>query len=172
MVDAYSTKVQAVATGNRAKLDREQLRIAQHQQVINVFQAQLERIRTLLGAEQVRIGAVAQRADAEARIYTAKGGVEQAASAAADRTFQLGLERAVQQVNTQLKTAEIKVQENIQLTGLLLEVRKMLAQVMSQLAASSMAAVNYSASLSSSRSKSSNCGTNFSLQGEIADSGI
>lgn len=172
LVEAFSTKVQAVNAGNGARLDRERLRIAQHGQQITVFQSDLERIRTLLSAEQARLGAVGQRADAQARIYAAQGSVEQAASAAADRTFQLGLERENARVNTQLKAAEIRVQENIQLTSLLLEVRKMLAQVMGQLAASSASAVNYSAAVSSSRSEAKSCSTDFNFQGEIADSSI
>lgn len=172
LIEAFSTKVQAVNAGNGARLDRERLRIAQHGQQIAVFQSDLERIRALLAAEQARLGAVAQRTDAQARIYTAQGSVEQSASAAADRTFQLGLERENARVNTQLKAAEIRVQENIQLTSLLLEVRKMLAQVMGQLAASSASAVNYSAAVSSSRSEAKSCSTDFNFQGEIADSSI
>lgn len=172
LVEAFSTKVQAVNAGNGARLDRERLRIAQHGQQITVFQSDLERIRALLAAEQARLGAVGQRADAQARVYAAQGSVEQSASAAADRTFQLGLERENARVNTQLKAAEIRVQENIQLTSLLLEVRKMLAQVMGQLAASSASAVNYSAAVSSSRSEAKSCSTDFNFQGEIADSSI
>lgn len=172
LVEAFSTKVQAITAGNGARLDRERLRIAQHGQQIAVFQSDLERVRALLAAEQARLGAVGQRVEAQARIYTAQGSVEQSASAAADRTFQLGLERENARVNTQLKAAEIRVQENIQLTSLLLEVRKMLAQVMSQLAASSAAAVNYSAAVSSTRSESKSCSTDFNFQGEIADSSI
>lgn len=49
------------------------------------------------------------------------------------------------------------------------EIQRAKAQISSQLAASTMSAVNYGASVSSGRSKSSSCSQNFSFQGEIAD---
>lgn len=172
LVDAYGTRVQAVTSQNSAVLDRERLRIAQHGQNLEVYARQLEGFRALLGAETARLGAAGQKADAEARIYTAQGGVEQAASDAANRTFQLGLSREQAQVETQLKAAEIRVQENIQLTSLMADVRKMLTQVLGQLTASSMSAVNYSAGVTSSRADNKSCSTDFNFSGEIADSSI
>lgn len=172
LVDAYGTRVQAVTSQNSAVLDRERLRIAQHGQHLEVYARQLDGFHALLGAETARLGAAGQKADAEARIYIARGGVEQAASAAADRTFQLGLSREQAEVDTQLKAAEIRVQENIQLTGLMADVRKMLTQVLGQLTASSMSAVNYSAGVTSSRQQSKSCSTDFNFAGEIIDAGI
>lgn len=172
LVDAYGTRVQAITAGNRSQVDREQLRIAQHGQNLEVYGRQLEGFRAVLGAETARLGAVAQRVDADARIYTAKGGVEQAASAAADRSLEIGLRSAQADVDTQLKAAEIRVQENIALNALMLDVRKVLTTVLGQLTASSMSAVNYSAGVSSNRSQSKSCSTDFNFSGEIADAGI
>lgn len=171
LVDAFATRVQATASQNNSFIDRERLFIQQHQQKLNVYGAQLEQVKSLLDAERTRLQAVASRDSAQAQIYTSSASVEQAASASTDRSFELGLENARAEVDTQLKEAEIKVQENIQITQLMLEVRKMLTQVMSQLASSSMAAVNYSANVGSSKSSSIGCSTSFSFSGEIADAG-
>lgn len=171
LVDAYATRVQAVSNQNNNFIDRERLFIQQHTQKLNVYGAQLDNVKNLLEAERTRLQAVASRDSAQAQLYTSAASVEQAASASTDRTFELGMENARANVDAQLKEAELKVQENIQLTSLMLEVRKMLAQVMSQLASASMAAVNYSASVGSSKSVSNGCSTSFSFSGEIADAG-
>ncbi|MGH8081868.1 MAG: hypothetical protein ACREP7_14940 [Lysobacter sp.] len=169
LVEAFQSQVQAVTSGNSGLLDRERLRIAQHGQLLDIFRGNLARDGQLLDTERARLSSVAQRVDAQARIYSAQGIVEQSASAAADRIFSLGLERERANVDTQLKVAEIRSTEHVQLTNLALDLRKMLTQVMSQLAASTMSAVNYSASLGSSRSDSRSCNTSYTLQGEIAD---
>ena len=121
------------------------------------------------GYGQRRIGGQAQRADALSRIYTADAGVETAASAATDRTFQLGLERENASVNAALKAAEIRIQENIQLLSQLMDSRRTQAQVMSQLAASAMSAMNFSASVSSARSATRSCATSVTWTGEAPD---
>ena len=71
--------------------------------------------------------------------------------------------------NVTSKEAEIRIQENIQLTNLVVEVRKTLAQVLSQLAASSMSAMNFSANVSSARSASRSCATSVAWTGEAPD---
>lgn len=169
LVDAFASRVQAYGTEQNTRIESERLRIAQHGQELETYRADLQRFGQLLDAQQARLQAASTKVNAEAAIFNAQANVEQAASAAGDRSFQLGLERARANVDTQLKAAEIRVQENIQLTSLLLDVRKMLAQVFGQLAASSMSAVNYSASLSSGRSDSKSCSTSLSYSGEAAD---
>jgi hypothetical protein len=166
---AFATRVTAAQSQQTAIIDRERLRIDQHGQSLNAWRGDLDRMLGLLQAEQQRVSAQGASFDAQARVYTADAAVEQAASASSDRSFELGLEREKAQTETQLKVAEIKIQENIQLLNLMIDIRKTLAQVMSQLAASSMSAVNYSAGISSSRSDSTSCGTSLSFSGEAAD---
>ncbi len=169
LVDAFATRVQAWGTQQGNKIALERLGIDQHGQTLAAWRGQLDKMLGMVQAESARISATAQGADAQARIYTADAGVETAASAATDRTFQLGMERANAEVNTQLKAAEIRIQENIQLTNMLVEVRKTLSQVLGQLAASSMSAMNFSASVSSGRSQSQSCSTSVSWSGEAPD---
>lgn len=169
LVDAYAARVQAVSSQNNSYIDRERLFIQEHQQRLNQYLAQLQKYTSVLEAERTRVQAVASGTTAQATIYNASANVEQAASAATDRSFQLGMENARANVDTQLQVAKTKVDENIQITQLQLELRKFLTQVMAQLASSSMSAVNYSASLGSSTSMSRACSTSFSFSGEIAD---
>lgn len=169
LVDAFATKVQAWGTTEGNKIALERLAIDQNGQKIAVWRGQLEKMLALIQGETARIGGQAQRADALSRIYTADAGVETAASAATDRTFQLGLERENASVNAALKAAEIRIQENIQLLSQLMDSRRTQAQVMSQLAASAMSAMNFSASVSSARSASRSCATSVTWTGEAPD---
>lgn len=169
MVQAFGARVQAWDREQNTKFDRERLRIQQHDQRINTWRSQLELARTELQAEQGRIGAEATRASAVSQLYSADASVAQAESAAHDRTFELGLRREEAEVNTQLRAAEVRIQESIQLLTLLSRSRETLAQVLSQISASTMSAVNFSAQVGSTRSQNNGCTTSFNFNGEIAD---
>lgn len=169
LVDAYSSRVTAWGTTEGNKIARERLRVDQHGQRLLAWRGDLDRMLALIQAESARIGATAQGTDAQARIYQADAAVESAASAASDRTFELGLNRENARVNTELRRAEIDIQQNIQLTQVLLEARKTLTQVLSQLASAAMSAMNFSASVSSSRGDSKSCSTSYSWSGEAPD---
>lgn len=172
LVEANTSRVDAVVKGNTLKLEAERLHQSEHGMQLQVYQAGLSRFDSLLRAETGRLAAVGQRADAIARIYTADAQVEGAASAATDRSFELGMSRARAEVDTQLQRAQLLIQQDNNLTNQLIEIAKAKASIASQLAASTMSAVNYSAGVSSSRSKGSSCSTNFTFQGETADAGI
>lgn len=169
LVDAYATKVTAWGAAEGNKIARERLRIDQSGQQVQIWRGRLDKMLALVEGEKARIGGVAQRADALARIYTAEAGVETAASAATDRSFQLGLEAENARVQSAMRSAEIRIQENIQLTNMMIEVHKTTAQVLSQLAASAMSAMNFSASVSSSSSQSRSCSSSVAWSGEAPD---
>lgn len=172
LADIQFKQVDAWATGNNQRIEQERLRIAQHGQRLQAWDGGLRRFLGQLEGERARLAAVAQRADAEARLYTADAAVEQAASAATDRSFELGLARARAHMDGQLKQAELML---TQLKGMIdqaIAIADAKMRVASQLAASTMSAVGYSASVGSSRSRSSSCSTNYTFAGEIADAGI
>lgn len=172
LVDAHGKQVDAWAAGNRLQIDAERLRIDQHGQQLRAWEGGITRFQSLLETERARLAAVAGKADSIARMYTADAAVESAASAATDRSFELGLRSAQANVDTQLRAAELQI---AQLKGLIdqaISIADAKMRVAAQLAASTMSAVGYSASVSSSRGKSSSCSTNFSFAGEIADAGI
>ncbi|HRO59339.1 MAG TPA: hypothetical protein PKZ27_02815 [Rhodocyclaceae bacterium] len=172
LVDATAKRVDAWATRNTFELDSERLRMQQHTVQTDVWRAGITRLEAMLGAERARLAAVSTGFDARARIYTADAGVEQAASAAADRSFELGLARERAEVDTQLKNAEMHIQQLQFLLAQAIEIQKAKAQIASQLAASTMAAVNYGASTSTSNQRGQSCSTQFQFAGEIADAGI
>jgi hypothetical protein len=169
LVDANAKRVDTWATSQNLKIEKEKLENDQHRLRIDVWRTGLERAEQALANERARLAAVGQSIDGRARIYTAEADVEQAVSAASDRSFQLGLERARAVVDTQLRTAETRIQQALAVLTQWVEIGKAKASVAAQLAASTMSAVNYGASISSGRSKNNSCSTNFSFQGEIAD---
>ena len=126
-------------------------------------------LRAALAAEQARLGAVATSTDAQARMYTADAQIETAASAAADRTFELGLRRDEASLNAQLKRADMLIEQARFIQSQLTEIKKAKAQINSQLAASTMSAVNYSANVSGCVSKGQSCSTAFNFNGEVGD---
>lgn len=172
MVDANAKRVDAWAARNNFKMDEQRLLMQQHALDLDVWRAGLERLRTMVGAEQARLSAVAAAAGAKATMYQADAQIESAASAAADRTFELGLRRAQADLEAQLKVADMEIQQAQFLLAQLVEIQKAKAQIAGQLAASTMSAVNYGASVSSGNSRGTSCSTNFSFSGEIVDAGI
>lgn len=171
LVDVFATQTGAWQTKTNTAFEGERLRTTQHAQLLQAWRGQLDKMLALIQGETARIGGEAQRAGALANIYQADAAIETAVSAANDRTFQLGLERARADTDVGLKSAEIRVQENVQLTQIMLQVQKTIADVLTQLAGSSMSALNFNAGVSSSKSQSRSCDTNFSWSGEIADYG-
>lgn len=125
-----------------------------HGQDIEAYKASMLRLSQLLDVDKTRLSAVGQKVAAQATIYRAKADVEAAASASTDRTFQLGLERAKSEADAALETARIQSQEGVAHLNLLLEAQKTIATVFTQLASSTMSAMNYSASLSGGISSS------------------
>lgn len=169
LVKAFADRVNATNLINRGKIDYEQLRIQQHEQIIQTYDAALRRLLALIQGEQARVQAEGQRADALARIYAADAAVESAASAAADRSLQIGLDKERAETDVGLESARIRVQENVSLTQIRQEGLKTQAQVLSQLAAAALSAMNFSASVSHGISQSQGCNMDFNWSGEIAD---
>ena len=171
LVDAQSKRVDAWAMGNTQQIEQERLRIAQHGQQLQAWEGGIRRFGAFIEGERARLSAVAQRADAQARLYTADATVEQAASAATDRSFELGLSRERAVIDTQLRHAEMMIAQHKGLIDQAIAIADAKMRVAAQLAASTMSAVGYSASVGSSKSRSNSCSANFSFAGEIADAG-
>lgn len=169
MVDVNAKRVDAWATEANVEVRKKELEANVYGTQLEAWKAYLQRTQSLLDVERSRLSAVAQSVNAKAQIYTAEASVESSASAAADRSFQLGLSAEQARVDTQLKVAEMKVKDAEFLAQQMVEIQRAIAQIAAQLASSTMSAVNYGASVSSSRSKSNSCSTNFSFTGETAD---
>lgn len=169
LVQAHSASVDVWQTKQNFKVDLERLRINQHDQQLQAWKALLEKRASDLDAERARLAAVSSYAGAQAQIYNASASVEQAASAATDRSFELGLAKERANVETQLENVRLMISQAQTIMQNLLSVADTKVKVGAQLAASSWSAVNYSASVSASVGQSSSCSSNFSFQGEIID---
>lgn len=169
LVEASTERTRAWSLSQNFKVEAERLRMQQHGQSLEAWRAGLQKMEALLAAERARLTAVAGATGAQAQIYAAEAGVEQAASAATDRSFELGLSRARADVDTQLSVAEMRINEARGLIDQAMEMRRAQAQIGSQLAASTMSAVSYGASVSSGWSQSKGCSQSFNFSGEIAD---
>lgn len=169
LVDAEGKRIDQWSTASNLKLEAKKLEVIQHGQTLDVWKAGVTRFGSELEAERARLAAVGQRAEALAAIYRADADVEQASSASTDRSFELGLRKATTDADFQLKTAELYNTQHKGLIDSLIEIARAKMQVASQLAASSMSAVGYSAQVSSSNNQAKSCQSNFSFSGEIAD---
>lgn len=169
MIQAYATDVDAWRAKQGFAIDLERLKINQNGQALQAWQALLANRASNLEAERARLQAVSSLAGAQAQLYTAGAQVESAASAAIDRSFQLGLERANANVAAQFKNVELRINQMQMIMQQLLAVADTKVKVGAQLAASSWSAVNYSAGVSASVGQSSSCSSNFNFQGEIID---
>jgi hypothetical protein len=168
-VKAQSERIGAWSTTQNLKLEAENLRLKQHDQKLDSWKAGLSLIGSRLESERGRLAAVSARVDAQARMYQADATIEQSATESGNRIFELGLRREQAQVDTELKIADMKIAEARGLVDQMLEIRKTLASVSAQLAASTMSAVSYNASVSSGFSTSKSCSQSFNFSGEIAD---
>jgi hypothetical protein len=166
-VDAQARRVDAWATKGNMEISLGQMDLQEHNMKVEVWKQGLEKYRLLLGAEQARIGAQSTAVQAEAQMYTADASVASTASAAADRSFELGLEREKSDVETQLKTAQMAIEQAEFALTQSVEIIKAKSQVASQLSASALSAVNLGAQVQTSRSRS--CNTSFSFSGEPGD---
>lgn len=172
MVDAGMKRIDAWAMGNRMNIDGERLRMDQHGQQLQAWEGDIRRFVAILDGERARLAAVASQVEAQAGMYTADAQVEAAASAATDRSFELGLAAANARVSTQLKEAEMHIEQLRKMVDQAIAIADAKMRVAAQLAASTMSAVGYNAGVNSSKSRSSSCSSNFNFQGEIMDAGL
>ena len=169
LLDAGMKRVDAWGIAQNVKIEAAKLNIGYEGLKADTWKAGLSGFVAQVQAESARVGAVAGAVDAKAKIYGADAQIEIAASAAADRTLQVGLQAAESAADVQLKNADTALRRAQFMVENLISIRSTIANVAGQLAASSMSAVSYSANLGSSTSTSQGCSTSFNFSGEVAD---
>ena len=169
LLDAGMKRVDAWGIAQNVKIEAAKLNIGYEGLKADTWKAGLSGFVAQVQAESARVGAVASAVDAKAKIYGADAQIEIAASAAADRTLQVGLQAAETAADIQLKNADTALRRAQFMVENLISIRSTIANVAGQLAASSMSAVSYSANLGSSTSTSQGCSTSFNFSGEVAD---
>lgn len=161
-VNAYAQRVNAWGEAERAKSSRFETRMKSVSTRYDGYRAHLQGVLGRLQVEEGRIGALTSRSNAMAQMYQADGQIASAANDANTRAFQAAVSYAETRANIQLREAEVKMQDASRLLTAQVEAIRGAAQAMSQLAASAMSAVNFSANVSGSGSESSSFGYSLS----------
>jgi len=172
IVDGYSSRVniwakkQDVAIANTtANINNSEALLRRHDNQVKVLITRLQALETFNKAQSLQ-------SEQEARMYEAEARVEGAAVDADTRIFNAETERARARSDAANRDAALQIQQVTTIAGLLLRSLESAAQATSQLAASSLSAVNFSAGVSSNQGRSKSCSTSFSYSGEIADAGV
>lgn len=163
----YLSRIQAVKTMNDVAVERQRNGIAIETLKLTKFDSLLRKYAAEIEAERAKVNASVQALQADAQVYSAAADVAQAQSATADRALQLNLERTRAETDIQLRRGEIAINTTLQRSAQLLEALKAAGTIAAQLSASSMSAVNLSASISSSQGNSTSCNVGYNLSGDI-----
>lgn len=164
---AYATRVRAWSETNNTKLALQRGDIEAADMRLRGWRGQLDALLARTGAERDRVNALVSISGQKVDVYRANVAVETAASDANLRTLMAGLERERTRTAVELQNVSLQIRQMEQNAALVLEAKKTIAQVSSQLAASSMSAVNFSAGTHSGLSQSYGCSTDFNYSGVI-----
>ncbi|GEM_PF-801007 len=165
----YATRIQAWGNAQDQKVRRSQLEIDQNKLRLDSWQTQRDKLLADLEAEKTRLTATADIYRTRLGVYETSARVQGIASDANLRKVSVGLEAERARVDTQLKNTELAINQVVELGRVIVAKLQGIAQTSTQLAASSMSAVNFSAGVHSGRSESSSCGTSFSYSGSLDD---
>lgn len=130
------------------KIESEQQRL-----VMQVWSEQVQMFDVQLKAELARVDTTLKAFEASVEVYRADAQIATAAGEYDNRRFQLNLAQEQAIVSTEMKRADQDFEQMKYLTSVMLEIKKTLATVGTQLAAAAMSAVNIGASMSSRTSE-------------------
>jgi len=168
-VQAYGERVRAAATGEQVKQASAELQLKSSGLQLDAWRSSLQLFQARTEAEVERIKAVAMSFGAETDVYKANAQIAEAAASFDERRFQLNLAQEQAIVETSLKRSEASFEQMKFFTTMLVEMKKTLATVQSQLAASAMTAVNIGAHVSSSGSQSIGWSTSVGISESGSD---
>lgn len=168
-VQAYGERVRAYAAGEQVKQSVAELQMKSSTMQLDAWRSTLQLFQARTEAEVERIKAVATSFGAQTDVYKANAQIAEAAATFDERRFQLNLAQEQARVDTALKRSEASFEQMKYFTTLMVEIKKTLATVQSQIAASAMNAVNVGAHVSSSDGQSLGWSTNISITEDGAD---
>lgn len=168
-VNAYGQRVQAWATGERASQEVVQLRIEQNKAHLASWQATAQLFEEQMKAELTRITTVKDTFEAQVESFKGQAEVATAAGEYDNRRFQLNLAQEQAIVDTSLKRSEAGFEQMRYITSSLLEVKKTIATIQSQLAASAMNTVHLGGQVSTYTGTNLGWSTNVSFSGSTED---
>lgn len=159
----YARRVSTWSEQQNQETEQLRARIAKATMDLQAWQTKLEKNRADLTHEVAKNETEARIYASRIAKYQADAAIETAASDANLRKLNAGIERERGRVDTALKDADIEINQVIQLNQQMIAVQNTIMQTLTQLAASSMSAVNFSAGISSSSGLSVGCSTNYSV---------
>jgi hypothetical protein len=174
-VDAFATRITAHNAIEREKSARYETGLRKSLALLEVYRARIQEVTARLAALQGKNNAIATRNDSEARMYVADGQIESARTEANNRAFAIASENANNQVQSRITEAQIRVANAERTLAIEIEGLRAAGAAYTQLCASSMSAVNFSAGVSGSGSESINQSyglsksRGFSWSGETED---
>lgn len=174
-VNAYAARVNAWSAGEQAKSTRYDIQTKGAQLTLDAYRARLQGVLAQLQGEETRIRALGTQSESLSRMYAAAGQIEQARADANTRAVQAATAFGEARANVQLREAEIKIQDAQRMLAAQIEAMRGASAALSQLAASAMTAVNFSAAVSGSGSESESWayslakGINWGYSGEMPD---
>lgn len=173
--DAFATRITAHTAIEREKSARTETDLKRAALVLQGFEGRLSALRTAIAADAQRVAAISANNTALAGMFTAEGNIEQARTEANNRAFAVASADNNNRVQAALSEAQIKVQNAERIAALAVESLRGAAAAYSQLTASAMSAVNFSANVSGSGSEnisqaySLSKSRGFNWQGETPD---
>lgn len=168
-VNAYGQRVQAWATGERANQAAVQLKIDQNKMQLASWEATAKLFEEQMKAELARISTVKDTFEAQVESYRGQAEVASAAGEYDNRRFQLNLAQEQAIVDTSLKRSEASFEQMRYITSAMLEIKKTIATIQSQLAASAMNAVHIGGQVSTNTDMSLGWNTSVSFSGSVND---
>jgi len=153
-VQAYVAHVQGVATAIDAEAKKVDVQVAINKGTADVYVADTTRFRTEIDAVLGVIDGQAKVYAAEVNGYRADIDLEKAEMDAAVERLKALISQSSNQTDLQIKEAEVDLQAYISSLGLNIEVSKTIADILAQIAASSLSAINTHAGLTDTASRS------------------
>lgn len=174
----YATRVQAWEVGERTSLESVRIDYQLEETRVRAFQAELQGWVAHVEALSSRIQAQAQAVTAAGSIYAAAGQMAIAESNKLDRAVELAVNKGNAEAQIRLENARTNLQASLQASGYYLQALQTVAQTTTQLAGSSLSAINISGGVSGSvgqsfgysLGKSKSWGWNGEVETQIPDS--
>jgi hypothetical protein len=168
-VNAFGAQVSAWGTGEQVKQRAIGLQLQQGAMTLDVWKTKLALFEEQLKAELARVATVKDAFEAEVDVFKGQAEVASAQGEYDNRRFQLNLTQEQAIVETSMKRAEANFEQMKYITSVMVEIKKTLATVEAQLAASAMNAVNVGAHIQSSDGQNIGWDTSVSFSGSVDD---
>lgn len=165
----FASLTQAYATVESTKLEQGRFGIAKGQAILDQWSRESQNVVEELKAEALTVTTKLDVFRGLLDRMKTESEIERSASDSNTRMFELALRKAETDVQTQLKSVDLSIDQNEKIKSILLEAMRTAATVGAQLAGSSLSALSTSASIGSTHSQSSGCSTSYSFAGSLDD---